>query len=73
MAMCRVTKKAFMCGHHVSHSNIKTKRRQKVNVQKKRIYDIETGRFVRVRLSTRALRTAHKKSIASLLRQAAKA
>ena len=69
MAMCQITKKAFMSGNRVSHSNVKTKRRQTVNVQKKRIYDIETGRFVRVKLSTRALRTVNKQSIALLLRR----
>ncbi|MEM7589183.1 MAG: 50S ribosomal protein L28 [Myxococcota bacterium] len=73
MAMCQVTRKAFMSGHRVSHSNVKTKRRKKVNVQKKRIYDLETGRFVRVKLSTRALRTTNKRPIALLLREGTKA
>ena len=38
----------------------KTKRKFKVNVQKKRIWVPELGEHVRVRLSTRALRTINK-------------
>lgn len=39
----------------------KTKRKFKVNLQKKRIWVPELDRFVRVRISTRALRTITKK------------
>ncbi len=38
-----------------------TKRKFKVNVQKKRIWVEELGEYVRVKLSTRALRTINKK------------
>lgn len=67
MAICTLTGKSWMNGNRVSHSNIKTKRRLSPNIQTKRIYDIDTGRWVRVRLSTRALRTLNKKSLSSLL------
>ena len=67
MAICTVTGKSWMNGNRVSHSNIKTKRRLSANIQRKRIFDIETGRWVRVRLSTRALRTLNKKSLSALL------
>ena len=39
----------------------RSKRKFKVNVQKKRIFVPELGEYVRVRLSTRALRTITKK------------
>ncbi|MEM7495698.1 MAG: 50S ribosomal protein L28 [Myxococcota bacterium] len=71
MAVCQLTGKAFLNGHRVSHSNIKTKHRRKANVQKKRIYDVATGCFVRVKLSTRALRMLTRKPLAGLLRRAA--
>jgi large subunit ribosomal protein L28 len=67
MAVCTLTGKSWMNGNRVSHSNIKTKRKVKANVQSKRIFDVETGRFVRVKLSTRALRTLNKKSLSACL------
>jgi large subunit ribosomal protein L28 len=41
----------------VSHSNIKTKRWQHPNLQERRLFVPELGRFVRLVLSTRDLRT----------------
>lgn len=67
MAICKLTGKSWMNGNRISHSNIKTKRRVKANVQSKRIYDVETGRFVRVRLSTRALKTLNHKSLKEMM------
>jgi len=63
MAVCSITQKSYMTGHKVSHSNIKTKRKTFANIQKKRIFDPETGRFITLKISTRALRTLNKKSL----------
>jgi large subunit ribosomal protein L28 len=49
-----------MRANHVSHSNIKTPRWQKVNVQRRRLWVHELGRFVSLRLTTRDLRTIDK-------------
>ncbi len=54
---CEITGKGPLVGHKVSHSNIKTKKRSLPNLQTKRIWDATAGKFVRVRLSTSALRT----------------
>lgn len=70
MAICALTSKKRMKGHKVSHSNIKTKRVLKPNVQKKRVFDIDTGKFVRIALSTRALRTLNKQSLTALVKKA---
>jgi large subunit ribosomal protein L28 len=59
-----------MNGNRVSHSNIKTKRQLHPNVQKKRVFDIETGRFYKLNLSTRAIRTLNKHSLAHMVRKA---
>lgn len=69
MARCQLTGKRWMNGHKVSHSNIKSKKRWHANVQRKRIYDPDTGRWVRVKLSTSALKTLNKKSLSELLRE----
>ena len=41
----------------VSHSNIKTKRWQFPNLQERRLFVPELGRFVRITVSTRDIRT----------------
>jgi large subunit ribosomal protein L28 len=69
MAQCDVTGKKFMTGHKVSHSNIKTKKRWSPNIQAKRVFDVETGRWVRVKLSTRALRSLNKMSLSELIKK----
>ncbi|MCL2325942.1 MAG: 50S ribosomal protein L28 [Proteobacteria bacterium] len=57
---CVFTGKSPLVGNNVSHANNKTKKVQLPNIQTKRIYVSELNRFVRVRLSTRALRTVSK-------------
>ena len=57
-----------MSGNNVSHAHNKTRRRQLPNLQWKRIYIPELDRTVRVRLSTRALRTIDKKGLLAFLR-----
>ena len=55
--VCKVTGKRPLVGNNVSHAHNKTKRRQYPNLQTKRIYVEHLGKHVRVRLSTRALKT----------------
>ena len=65
---CKLTGKGPMSGNNVSHAHNKTRRRQLPNLQWKRIYIPELDRTVRVRLSTRALRTIDKKGLLTYLR-----
>jgi large subunit ribosomal protein L28 len=65
---CSITGKKPLVGNRVSHSHHKTKRRQLPNIQSKRIYVPELGRTIRVRLSTRALRTIDRKGFMAYLR-----
>ncbi|MCY4047110.1 MAG: 50S ribosomal protein L28, partial [Candidatus Dadabacteria bacterium] len=58
---CAITGKGPLSGNNVSHANNKTRRRQIPNLQNKRIFVPELGRFVRIKLSARALRTIDKK------------
>ena len=43
--------------NNVAHSNNKSKRRQLPNLQRKRIWVPKLGRFVRIRVTTRVLRS----------------
>jgi large subunit ribosomal protein L28 len=58
--ICTFTGKRPTISNKVSHSNIKTKRRQLPNLQWKKLWWEEGNRFVRVRLTTTALRTIAK-------------
>ncbi len=60
MAKSDITGKRKLLGHHVSHSNIKTKRWQNVNIQERRVWVPEQGRFVTLKLTTRDIRSIDK-------------
>lgn len=66
--ICDLTGKRPNVAHNVSHSNIKTKKRQLPNLQVKRIWWEEEKKFVTLKLSTRALRTLSKKTLGQMLR-----
>jgi large subunit ribosomal protein L28 len=57
---CPVTEKRPMSGNRVSHANNKTKRRFEPNLHEKRIWVPSEGRFVKLRLSAKAIRTIDK-------------
>ena len=58
--VCDITGKKPMAGHNVSHSMRHTKRRFLPNLQEKRLHSDLLGRFVKLRLSTNAIRTIDK-------------
>jgi large subunit ribosomal protein L28 len=64
---CIVTGKGPQVGNNVSHANNKTKRRFLPNLQSRRIWVESENRFVRLRISTSALRLIDKNGIDSVL------
>jgi large subunit ribosomal protein L28 len=72
--VCPITGKKPQSGNNVSHANNKTRRRWEPNLQWKRIWIPSENRFVRMRISTRGLRTIQKLGVeAALLKTAKKA
>lgn len=65
---CQLTGIKPLSGHNVSHAHNVTNRWQKPNLQTKKIFVPELGRSVRLRISTRALRTIDKKGLLAFLR-----
>lgn len=57
---CQLTGKKPLKGHKVSHSNVKTKRRFLPNLQKKNFFIPETGQWVKLNVTTSALRNIDK-------------
>ena len=60
MAKSDITGKRKLSAQNVSHSNIKTKRWQNVNIQTRRVWVPEFKRFVTLNLTTRDIRTIDK-------------
>ena len=60
MAKSDITGKRKLLAQNVSHSNVKTKRWQHVNIQTRRVWVPELNRFVTLSLTTRDIRTIDK-------------
>lgn len=69
MAKSDLTGTGKLKGNKVSHSNIKTKRWQNPNLQERRIFVPELRRFVRLRLTTREIRTLDKLGVAAYVKK----
>lgn len=65
--LCPVTGKHPRSGNNVSHANNKTKRRFLPNIQSKRFWVPSEKRWVRLRVSTRGIRTIDKLGIERVL------
>jgi large subunit ribosomal protein L28 len=57
MARSEITGKRKLHARNVSHSNVKTPRWQHLNIQRRRLWVPELGRFLTLRVSTGDLRT----------------
>ena len=58
--VCDLTGKKGLVGNKVSHANNKTKMKQQANLKMKVVFDPESGKTIRLKLSTRAIRTLDK-------------
>ena len=67
--VCKITGKRPLVANNVSKANNKTKRRQLPNLQKKRIFVPELGKFVRVKLSVNALKSIDKDGLLVFLKK----
>ena len=67
--ICQLTGKRPITGNNVSHSNHKTKRRFLPNLQKKRFFIPELGKWVTLKVSTSALRNINKLGIYAYLKK----
>ena len=70
--VCQITGKRPQVGNNVSHANNKTKRRFYPNLQKKRFFIPEEGRWITLKLSAKAIKTINKNGVAAVLKEARK-
>lgn len=66
---CQLTGKKANNAYAVSHSHRRTKKLQEVNLQEKRIWWEGGKRFVKLRLSTKAIKTLNNKSLDVVARE----
>ena len=67
---CQLTGKKANNAFAISHSHRRTKKLQEVNLQWKRIWWIEGNRWVRLRLSTKAIKTLQHKGLNAMAKEA---
>ena len=65
--VCQVTGKRAQSGNNVSHANNKTRRRWLPNLHERRFWVPSENRWVKLRVSTQALRTIDKNGIETVL------
>lgn len=66
---CVIAKKGPLTGNTVSHANNKNRTTWNVNMKSKRVFDSATGKWIRLRVSARALRTINKKGLSKTLKE----
>ena len=66
---CELTGKKPMKGNKVSHSNMKTKRKFLPNLQKKNFFLPETGEWIKLNVTTSAMRNIDKLGLYEYLKR----
>jgi large subunit ribosomal protein L28 len=67
---CQLTGKKANNAYAVSHSHRRTKKLQQANLQDKRVWWPEGNRWVKLRLSTKAIKTLQKKGLQAMAKEA---
>ena len=65
--VCQVTGKGVLTGNNVSHANNKTRRRWMPNIHERRFWVASENRWVKLKVSTNALRSIDKNGIDAVL------
>lgn len=65
---CELTGVTVMTGNNVSHAHNKTRRRFLPNLQKKRVWIPEEGRYITIKATARAFKTLDKKGYAAMMK-----
>ena len=69
---CKLSKKKALVGNNVSHSKRRTKRKQELNLQTKRFWDDEKKCWVKLRVTTKVLKTISRKGFNAVVRKLSK-
>nr|YP_009293659.1 ribosomal protein L28 [Rhodymenia pseudopalmata]AOM64341.1 ribosomal protein L28 [Rhodymenia pseudopalmata] len=58
--VCQITKKKRNNGYSVSHSHVRTKKVQNINLQNKKVWSIIQKRWIKLRICTKSIKCLHK-------------
>nr|YP_009398879.1 ribosomal protein L28 [Cliftonaea pectinata]ARW68160.1 ribosomal protein L28 [Cliftonaea pectinata] len=58
--ICQISGKKANNGYRVSHSHIRTKNRQNVNLHLKKIWSEKKQKWIRLKISTRIIKSLYK-------------
>nr|CRF40095.1 Ribosomal protein L28 [Laurencia snackeyi] len=58
--ICVLSGKKKNNGYQVSHSHIRTKKKQEVNLQYKKIWSVKKNSWIRLKISTKMIKSLHK-------------
>lgn len=67
---CVLTGKQANNAFAISHSHRRTKKLQEANLQEKRVWWPQGNRWVKLRLSTKAIKTIERKGLATMAKEA---
>ena len=67
--VCELTGKKAMVGNNVSHALNRTKRKFNANLITKRFYIPEEDKWMKLKISTSALKNINKKGISAVLKE----
>jgi large subunit ribosomal protein L28 len=65
-----ITGRKSLNGYRSSHANNKTKHKFKLNLQRKKFFLEEEGRWITLKVSAATMRTINKNGLAAVLREA---
>lgn len=58
--VCQISGKVANNGYKVSHSNVKTKKLQQVNLHIKRVWSVKRNCWIKLKISTKVIKSLHK-------------
>nr|YP_010952200.1 ribosomal protein L28 [Gloiopeltis furcata]WMP13869.1 ribosomal protein L28 [Gloiopeltis furcata] len=61
--MCVITGKKANNGYSVSHSHVRTKKKQNVNLQRKKIWSSKYKKWIKIKIATKAIKTLYSSSL----------
>nr|YP_010197972.1 ribosomal protein L28 [Gracilaria multipartita]UAD86388.1 ribosomal protein L28 [Gracilaria multipartita] len=60
---CMLTHKKSNNGYRISHSHVRTKKIQNINLQTKKIWSYKKNRWIKIRICTKAMKSLYKLKI----------
>nr|ARW60178.1 ribosomal protein L28 [Laurencieae sp.] len=58
--ICVLSGKRKNNGYRISHSHVRTKKKQEVNLHHKKIWSAKKNRWIKLKVSTRIIKSLHK-------------